>query len=427
MRAQLTRIFFLTLALILIAIELVGLIGSLGETPALAQQVGVGVSPTGDRNAPSVDITPTMSYQGKLVENGVPVTGSRSMTFRLYGTASLGTPLWTEGPKTVPVSSGLFAVTLGDTTPFNVSDFARQLYLEIEVAGTRLPRQILQGAPYSFSLAPGASVIGGTGDSLLYASNAGSGEGLKGFSYSGDGVSGSGFTGHGMYAEGDGSGLYGSALYAKSSAYGGVALWAHNDSESSTDATVALSNDGTGDLLKAFGGDGGDDEFNFKNDGTFQDKAPSYVNVPVTGATHWGAAATISGDFGSCIFIDPQATGDLNIDVGVNLPLVLYGQPVQLEEIRVYYLTQDKDNYITETHFGKLVDNGYGSVSTLSMLTDTTDYASTTFSSYDVAADLTLNSDSAPLWMGFHLYITNTLYNLEFCGARLKLRHHPLY
>jgi hypothetical protein len=426
MKAQYTIIFFLALVLILIVAAL-GPVGLLVQIPALAQQAGVGESPTRERSAPSVDITPTMSYQGKLVENGSPVTGSRSMTFRLYDAASGGILYWSEGPKTVSVSSGLFTVTLGDTTPFSVSDFARKLYLEIQVASTVLPRQILQGTPYAFSLAPGAYVIGGTGDSLLYASNAGSGEGLKGYSISGDGVSGSSFTGHGVSAEGDGSALYGSALYARSTDPGGVALWAHNDSESSTDTTLALSNDGTGDLLKAFGGDGGNDEFNFKNDGTFQDKAPSYVNVPVTGATNWGTAATIYGDNGSCIFIDPENTGDLYIDVGVNLPLVLYGQPVQLEEIRVYYLTQYKDNYITETFFGKLIDNGYGSVGKSILLTDTSDHVSTTFSSYDVAADLTLSSDSGPLWLGFHLFINDVIYNLEICGVRIKLRHHPLY
>ena len=64
-------------------------------------------------------------------------------------------------------------------------------------------------------------------------------------------------------------GLTGAALYAHAynTGNGGIAFWAHNDHSTSTDATAVLSNDGTGPLLKGFGGNGGEDEFRFDNDG----------------------------------------------------------------------------------------------------------------------------------------------------------------
>ena len=60
-------------------------------------------------------ILPTMSYQGKLVENGSPADGPRSMIFRFWTAPVGGTMEWEEGPKIVDVTNGLFHVTLGDT------------------------------------------------------------------------------------------------------------------------------------------------------------------------------------------------------------------------------------------------------------------------------------------------------------------------
>ena len=67
-----------------------------------------------------------------------------------------------------------------------------------------------------------------------------------------------------------GSGLNGAALYARSfnTTNDGIAFWAENAHNTSTDATAVLSNAGSGPLLKGFGGNGGEDEFRFDNDGT---------------------------------------------------------------------------------------------------------------------------------------------------------------
>ena len=54
---------------------------------------------------------PAISYQGRLLEASVPVTGSRSMTFAILDAE--GAEAWSSGALTVNVSGGLYAVVLG--------------------------------------------------------------------------------------------------------------------------------------------------------------------------------------------------------------------------------------------------------------------------------------------------------------------------
>jgi hypothetical protein len=137
-------------------------------------------------------IYPLFSYQGRLVEGGAPVTGNRSMTFSLWTAGSGGAGVWSEGPKTVTVSSGLFTVTLGDTTPLPMSSFGYELWLQVQVGATTLPRQRLMGAPYAMSLAPGAQVIGSkpaTDPAIVTVQNAGAGTALSASADDGSAIS----------------------------------------------------------------------------------------------------------------------------------------------------------------------------------------------------------------------------------------------
>jgi hypothetical protein len=127
-------------------------------------------------------IYPLFSYQGRLVEGGTPVTGNRSMTFSLWTAGSGGASVWSEGPKVVTVNSGLFTVTLGDTSALPVNWFAYELWLQVQVGATTLPRQRLMGAPYAMSLAPGAQVLGSktaSDPAIVTVENAGAGTALS--------------------------------------------------------------------------------------------------------------------------------------------------------------------------------------------------------------------------------------------------------
>jgi hypothetical protein len=81
------------------------------------------------------EIPQKISYQGKLLENGIPVTGTKSITF------AIGTT-WSE-TKNVSINEGLYSVTLGETTPIPISTFdnSTSVSLQISVAGTTLSPQ----------------------------------------------------------------------------------------------------------------------------------------------------------------------------------------------------------------------------------------------------------------------------------------------
>ena len=75
----------------------------------------------------------TMSYQGYLTDvAGTPVSGSRSMTFRLYNVADGGSPLWSETQPAVELVNGIYQVTLGSLSPLN-APFDQPYYLGVAV------------------------------------------------------------------------------------------------------------------------------------------------------------------------------------------------------------------------------------------------------------------------------------------------------
>jgi hypothetical protein len=259
---------FLTYLLVVIFI-LIMLPSSVGYT-----QIGqLQEDSTDGVNEANAQITPVMGYQGRLAEGGVPVTGNRSMKFALYTAApSGGTKVWEEGPKVIAVSNGLFYTALGETVAFDttiMNNMDQNLWLEVTVEGTLLPRQRLTGSPYAFSLAPGADIEGNmaSGQSVLKAQNTGDGWGFLGQAVNGYGVYGTSTNSHGVYGKGSGTGLDGSGVLAETTNTSGIAMWALSNS---TDTTLVSSNNGTGPLYKGFGSNGGEHEFIVLNDGTVQ-------------------------------------------------------------------------------------------------------------------------------------------------------------
>lgn len=57
------------------------------------------------------DVPRTISYQGRLVQNGIPVNGFRTVTFTIYDV--YGTPIWNSGQFQTVFTEGLFTVELG--------------------------------------------------------------------------------------------------------------------------------------------------------------------------------------------------------------------------------------------------------------------------------------------------------------------------
>lgn len=239
---------------------------------------------TADVTAPEIRavISPMISYQGRLVENGIPANGVRKMDFSIETTGEV--EIWSMEMPAVSVSNGLFQVNLGPFGEGIVSQMGQDLWLKVVVEGTPLPRQQLMGAPYAFSLVPGATVNGTTAVPMFSVSN-GLGIGIKGNSehlvgvqglssnnfglegrstYS-SGVYGESNNSHGVFAFGYAPNV--SALYAGSGSPEGIAILGLVDS---TKAAIVTKNGGSGPLLEGYAGDTDEftPEFIIQNDGS---------------------------------------------------------------------------------------------------------------------------------------------------------------
>ncbi len=104
-----------------------------------------------------------ISFQGQLTDSvGARLTGTYSMTFKLYNVASGGSALWTEAQSSVSVSGGVFDVELGSVTALTPS-FDTQYWLGITVAGDAemTPRRRLMSSPYALYADTAAFLAGG--------------------------------------------------------------------------------------------------------------------------------------------------------------------------------------------------------------------------------------------------------------------------
>lgn len=100
-----------------------------------------------------------INYQGTLTDaQGNPVTGQKTMSFRIYATPS-ATPaqaLWNSQGVLVTVSKGVFSVNLGEPPqtpiPKNLFSDSDSRYLGVTVDGTELTdRKRLVSVPYALN------------------------------------------------------------------------------------------------------------------------------------------------------------------------------------------------------------------------------------------------------------------------------------
>lgn len=96
----------------------------------------------------------TMTFAGKLANEGTPVTGSRTLTFRLFQVETGGTTIWTEEHQRT-LTDGQVNLQLGAMTSLDETVFdGTALYLEVAVDGTALaPRMPVTTVPYAFRAA----------------------------------------------------------------------------------------------------------------------------------------------------------------------------------------------------------------------------------------------------------------------------------
>lgn len=86
--------------------------------------------------------------------SGAPLNnGNYRITFRLYDVETDGVPVWSEVQSSVPVSGGIYSVSLGSVTPLT-APFDKVYYLGVSLEdGDELtPRVRLSSSPYAMSL-----------------------------------------------------------------------------------------------------------------------------------------------------------------------------------------------------------------------------------------------------------------------------------
>lgn len=88
----------------------------------------------------------TLTYQGRLDQNGQPASGEFSASFRLFSADTGGSQVGATLARTVLISDGLFQADLD----FGVQAYETALWLEIGVNGLTLtPRQRIAAAPFA--------------------------------------------------------------------------------------------------------------------------------------------------------------------------------------------------------------------------------------------------------------------------------------
>ena len=145
-----------------------------------------------------------------------------------------------------------------------------------------------------------------------------SGVGVFAYSQNGDGLyaTTSASDEHaGYFYSATGTALNGASLYTRNANASGIALYADHSNPSSADATAVIINLGSGALLKGFGGNGGENEFQFDNSGTLflynEDHIATIVLDPSeTGTSDGGKITLCDGDGNPTIEIDGAYNGD---------------------------------------------------------------------------------------------------------------------
>jgi hypothetical protein len=113
--------------------------------------------------------------------------------------------------------------------------------------------------------------------------------------------------------------------------------------------------------------------------------------------------------------------GSKVIYLPVTLPGVLYGQPVTIKSITVYYRSQTGSSYINETDLYLQSDAD----SWLQIVTDTNDHATTTATSYTLVPtqNNVLSNNQGILGLFLYLSFANDIDYIQIGGARLVLGH----
>ena len=271
-----------------------------------------------DQNAEGVtvaasEVTSSINYQGRLTDSaGEPLSGTYTLTFRLYEVASGGTALDTDS-HSITATEGLFNTDIGfDQEYFD----GRELWLGITVGGDAemTPRQELRPVPYALSLRPGAVINGSVSDApALHVGNFGNG-GAGVFAYTtGDSSYGVMVDAHGTDSDGvvaltsgDGS----DGFVAKTSGENSTGVYASTTGDSSEGVWIKTTGKDSPGVSVFTYGDNSDGVTAF----TFGDGSTG-IGVGTTGVNSTGVGVGTTGDNGLAVYAFTHGEGSEGVYV----------------------------------------------------------------------------------------------------------------
>jgi len=315
----------------------------------------------------------TMNYQGYLTDSsGQPINGAYTMNFWLYDDATAGNLVWgPEAHNNVGVNKGLFSVVLGETIALTPNYFDRALFLAVEVNGVQMPgRQPLRSVSYAYGLVPGAKVKGdpqGTNYTLSVENT------------------GVGVNDRGLYVTGS---EY--AIYAQELGVGNISIY-------------------TPDFIQA---------------GGYKSNADSYLWLPAIGGVVASGSTGLNIEtwwFGRIRFSSSTNETDYYYYLPIDTPSLLFGEAVTIEELTVFYYTNDQNSYIDNTGLYMMAGADDGSI----LINDGTNRTSTTSTSYSLVptGNYILDGNAGALIVQLEFHFASTAHSIYIGGIRLRLGH----
>ncbi|MBC7262112.1 MAG: hypothetical protein H5T63_08865 [Chloroflexi bacterium] len=372
-----------------IAVTVLCLIALLVAVGLVQAQDAAGQSGQASAAAP---VSNEFTYQGRLLKDGNPVNGNCDFQFQLWDAASGGTQVGTTLTKTnIPVTNGVFTVQLAfGGSPFTGDARWLQIFVRHPAGSGSYqllsPRQPLTAVPYGMSLKPAARVVSGDSEAEL------AGVYIR--------VTPPAFYPFGVY----GSGMWG--------------VWGYSDSGlgvrgTSNSGTAVYASSTSGTAIYAGG------------TGKIQSTAESYLWISGNSLVKNLSGDTTRWDMttnGGALIYRGSASGGKSVYYPITIPAVLYGQPVRVTKLTVYYKCQDgSKNYITDTVLRKQTDAD----SSVTIVFDNTDRTSNTATSYtlNLTTDNELSADQGALCLYFNLAFADDTNYVQIGGIRLELEH----
>ncbi len=408
------------------------------------------------------------TYQGRLMDNGAPANGTYDFRFRLYTAQTGGSQVGTTKYRNdVPVQNGLFTISLDfGSGVFN----GEERWLEVAVRpGTSTgsytvlaPRQPIRAVPYALSLRPGAVISSADVDVYvnktvrlypnlpfyatygLYAKARAGGANTWAYGVYGVSEDPKGAGGYFANEASDGVGLYvrsGSdsapdIVLGRNSASADNGVIASEPEDEDSDIILRTNDVVRIDLDADKSGNDADFEiydkdgnriFDVDESGTIQSSALTRVFVPGGEAVpHADSINDLQlkyyGRGTVAIRKTSSGSGTEQVVIPVSLPAVLYGQPVKIVDLRVYYRTSNAATYITETDLYREKLNG----SYYTLISSGSDRKSTAFTHYTLTCKVTecrLGTEEGFITVLLKIYFASNSHEVTLGGVRLTLAH----